>query len=96
MILEQDHVNDLIVATDQSGGVAEEGERYGWEGMQEVRSTYSIRNPDSLVLFAMALSMEEYLWNSGSAATLQTQFIKLQSDPAGRLVIQNLGLTPPS
>lgn len=48
------------VLGDSSGGVAEKGERYGWDGMQEVRSTYSFHNPDSLVIFAMALSMEEY------------------------------------
>jgi hypothetical protein len=79
-----------------AGGVAAGGERYGWDGMQEVRSTYSTTNPDSLVIFAMALSMEEYLWNSGSAATLQTQFTVLQSNLAGQLAIKNMGLTPPS
>jgi hypothetical protein len=94
MMLKQDHANEMIVRGDVSGGVAAGGERYGWDGMLEVRSTYSTFNPDSLMLFAMALSMEEYLWNSGSAVTNQFQFAKLQLTPAGRLVIQNLGLTP--
>jgi hypothetical protein len=53
-------------------------------------------NPDSLMIFAMALSMEEYLWNSGSAATPQTQFTVLQANLAGQLAIKNMGLTPPS
>jgi hypothetical protein len=94
MMLKLDHANEVIVRGDVSGGVAAGGERYGWDGMLEVRSTYSTFNPDSLMLFAMALSMEEYLWNSGSAVTNQFQFAKLQSTPAGQLVIQNLGLTP--
>ena len=95
-ILEQDDANDITVVGDVAGGVAAKGERYGWAGTQEIRSTYSTPNPASLVIFVMALSMEEYFWNWGYATTTLTQFFDLYSRPKGQDTIKNLGLTMPS
>ncbi|KAF4629408.1 hypothetical protein G7Y89_g8736 [Cudoniella acicularis] len=91
---EMAHVMIRDMKADTSGGIAADGERYGWGGTQEVRSTYSVQNPDSLTFYAMALSMEEYLWNSGSAVSLQSQYTLLQqNDPRP---IQNLNLPQPT
>lgn len=62
---------------DNSGGAAAGGERYGWEGVREVRSTYSPLNPDSNKFFAMALSMEEWLWHTGVAVSFNAEYTRL-------------------
>lgn len=96
-ILIRAYLTTLIVRGDSSGGLIPDGERYGWAGVMEVRSTYSIRNPENLVFFAKALSMEEYLWHTGKAETardIYAQAVK-PGNQAGQHLIQNFGLTQP-
>jgi len=83
----------MTVRADQSGGGATGGERYGWVGSQEVRSTYATENPDSLTLYALALSLTSFLWNTGKAVSPQTQYAWLQQN--NQAVITNIGLPQP-
>lgn len=89
------HVLPLNQVGDQSGGTAQGGERYGWQGIQDCRSTYSPLNPDSNKLFAMALSMEEWLWNTGTAVSFNAEYLRLGNHPTDN-TIANLNLPAPN
>lgn len=88
--------NSSTVRGDQSGGVAVGGERYGWSGAQEVRTTYGTENPDSLVFYCLGLSFTGYLWYTGVAVSLQTEYQRLAADAqTGQQTITNLRLPQP-
>ncbi|KAF2096136.1 hypothetical protein NA57DRAFT_78907 [Rhizodiscina lignyota] len=87
------HVMIPSMVGDQAGGNAPGGERYGWDGSIAIRSSYSPQNPDSLVYFAMALSMEEYLWHTGKAVSLPTMYQWLQQNQ--QTTLQSAGLPKP-
>lgn len=89
------HVLPLNQVGDQSGGTASGGERYGWSGIQDCRSTYSPLNPDSNKFFAMALSMEEWIWNTGTAVSFNAEYTRLSANPADT-TINNLNLPSPA
>lgn len=93
------HVLPLNQVGDQSGGTAQGGERYGWQGIVDCRSTYSPQNPDSNKFFAMALSMEEWIWNTGTASSFNTEYGRLGAfaqDPNVPSTIKNLALPSPA
>ena len=79
---------------DQGGGSALGGERYGWSGTQSVRQSYAVENPDSLTYFALALSVDDYLWNTGISVSLQSEYTRLQGIPNDQ-TINNLNLPQP-
>ena len=78
-----------------SGGTAAGGERYGVSGTQQVRSDYSPENPDSITLLAVALAANQWFWGTTQAESAQDVWNRLNSDAAGKQVIQNLKLTQP-
>ncbi|KAJ4264233.1 hypothetical protein NW762_005427 [Fusarium torreyae] len=84
-----------IMRGDMSGGTAAGGERYGVSGTQQVRSDYSPENPDSITLFAVALAANQWFWGTTQAESAQDVWNRLDSDAAGKQVIQNLKLTKP-
>lgn len=81
-----------LVLADQAGGSAPGGERYGWAGTQQVRTTYAVRNPDSLTLFALANTLTPYYWYTGVAQSQSTVYQYLQVNNPH--TIQNLQLKP--
>lgn len=89
------HVLPLNQVGDQSGGTAAGGERYGWNDAISIRSSYGQNNPDSTKLFAMALSMEEWMWHSGTAVSFNAEYLRLGNHPTDT-TIQNLNLPSPA
>jgi hypothetical protein len=87
--------NTRLEVGDQTGGVGAGGERYGWVDAFSIRSQYGERNPDSTKLFAMGLSMEEYLWHSGTAVEFKSEYDRL-SGKQGDPTIQNWNLPSPA
>lgn len=78
-------------------GTQQGGERYGWGGagsIQDCRSSYSPLNPDSNKFFAMALSMDEWIWNTGTAVSFNAEYLRLGNHPTDTQ-ITNLGLPSP-
>lgn len=49
------------------GGTGEGGERYGMSGAWETRMTYGPENPDSVMLFALSLALDQWFWGNGYA-----------------------------
>ncbi|KAK5162931.1 uncharacterized protein LTR77_011092 [Saxophila tyrrhenica] len=89
------HALPLNQVGDSTGGTAAGGERYGWSGAVSIRQDYGERNPDSYRLFAMALSMEEWLWHSGQAVSFNAEYDRLDKD-ANDATITNLNLPSPA
>ncbi|KAF2166823.1 hypothetical protein M409DRAFT_54604 [Zasmidium cellare ATCC 36951] len=75
---------------DSTGGQAAGGERYGWGGAQQVRSTYAVENPDSLTLYTLAMALTPYLWNTGKALSTVSEYQRLQQNEPQ--TIRNLNL----
>lgn len=72
--------NQPLVIADQAGGTAVNGERYNFDGTQQVRSTYGEQNPDSIKLFAIALARDAFLWDTGFAVTYADEYARLQRE----------------
>ncbi|KAF4465707.1 hypothetical protein FALBO_7436 [Fusarium albosuccineum] len=90
------HVLISNMRGDMAGGTAAGGERYQVAGTQEVRSTYSPENPDSIALFALAMSTDSFFWLTTKAETKQDVWNRFMSaGQEGQNMIVSLGLTQP-
>jgi hypothetical protein len=58
------------------------GERWGLYGAQQVRSTYAVENPDSLMFFAHALRLSTtgLLWDTGYSDDRYSRYQTLKRD----------------
>ncbi|KAM5350657.1 hypothetical protein ACJ41O_007162 [Fusarium nematophilum] len=91
------HVLISNMRGDMAGGVAAGGERYQVAGTQEVRSTYSPENPDSVTLFALAIAASEYYWLTTKAETKVDVWNRFKgAGEQGENMIKALGLTQPA
>ncbi|KAH7139933.1 hypothetical protein B0J13DRAFT_609097 [Dactylonectria estremocensis] len=90
------HVLIPSMRGDTAGGTAAGGERYQVLGTQEVRSTYSPENPDSVTLFALALASDNFFWLTTKAESKLDVWNRFKSQgQVGENMIQALGLTQP-
>ena len=87
----------FIVVGDQAAGIGQGGEQYGWIGAQNLRSSYSPQNPDSLVLFAQSLTMKSYIWDKGYAESYDARWNSLNTkgNLVGEAIIKKFGLFNP-
>ena len=81
---------------DDAGGEGKDGERYGFTDSVGLRETYPDKNPDTLMLFAQALQLSDWFWDTGLAESPKTRWNKLQGTEEGKAMIENEGLTEPA
>ncbi|KAK7422654.1 hypothetical protein QQX98_001442 [Neonectria punicea] len=90
------HVLVSSMRGDMAGGVAAGGERYQVVGTQEVRSSYSPENPDSITLFALALAAADWYWLTTKAESKLDVWNRFKAQgQVGENMIAALGLTAP-
>lgn len=68
-------------------------ERYAYCECRQISQTDdSTRNPDSLRLLVQSLVMDQFLWDSGRAETMQKKWDALKGSEAGRAVLSSFSL----